>query len=97
MGSRRCKRKRLESEQKKVDDDEEESENEEEAELEKVKEGAIKEMLNPIQFSSKLNFNSVGTQSNEIPFICYSIIKAYVKLGSGTLVLSRVEIDFDSD
>ena len=50
MGSKHCKRKRFESEQKKGDDDEDMSEDEEEAELEKVKEGAIKEMLNELNF-----------------------------------------------
>ena len=47
--NRKCKRKRFESDRKKTgnddDDDLDESEDEGEAELEKVKEGAIKEML----------------------------------------------------
>ena len=42
-GSKKCKK--YESDQKKTDDDEDESEDEGEAELEKVKEGAIKDML----------------------------------------------------
>ena len=50
MGSKEFQRKQFESEKKKGDDDDDMSEYEEEAELEKVKEGAIKEMFKEVNF-----------------------------------------------
>ena len=50
MGSKEFQRKRFESEKKKGDDDDDMSEYEEEAELEKIKEGAIKEMFKEVNF-----------------------------------------------